>query len=266
MDETAKDSYQQSWQGRERAQKYEQRADLVLPKRQEMLSLIVQLIPFGRDEPLRVLDLGTGTGVPAQRVLQDFPRANVIGVDKSAEMMEIGCAKLAEYGDRARFVQADLEDPTWNNGLPDKFEAIVSALAFNLLTDEAKQRLFAQCYEMLEPHGCLVFSDRLRAADEAVDRFYLDQWMNFIVRRTREMLGKEVTLETVTARQRSLDEAAGVKSATLEDILTWLRQAGFVQVECYWKYFQWAVFGASKPGRSPTSAGRGPWHICWPRN
>ena len=99
---------------------------------------------------------------------------------------------------------------------------------------------------MLELRGCLVFSDRLRAADEAVDRFYLDQWMDFIVRQTREVLGKEVTLETATARQRSLDEAAGVKSATLEDILAWLKQAGFMQVECHWKYFQWAVFGASK--------------------
>jgi tRNA (cmo5U34)-methyltransferase len=246
LNKVAKDSYQQSWEGRKRAQKYEQRADLVLPKRQEMLSLIVQLIPFEQDEPVRVLDLGTGTGVPAQRVLQDFPRANVICVDKSAEMMEIGCAKLDEYGDRVRFVQADLEDPSWNNDLPDKFDAIISALAFNLLTDRAKQRLFAQCYEMLEPRGCLVFSDRLRAAEETVDRFYLYQWMNFIVRQTKEVLGKEVTLETVTARQRSLDEAAGVKSATLEDILAWLKQAGFAQVECYWKYFQWAVFGGSK--------------------
>ena len=246
MNEKAKDSYQQSWQGRERAQKYEHRADLVLPKRQEMLSLIVQLIPFERDEPLRVLDLGTGTGVPAQRVLQDFPKANVICLDKSAEMMEIGCAKLAEHGDRVRFVQADLEDLAWNNGLPERFDAIVSALAFNLLTHGAKQRLFAQCYEMLELHGCLVFSDRLRAADEAVDRFYLDQWMNFIVCQTQEVLSKEVTLETVTTRQRSLDKSAGVKSATLEDTLAWLKQAGFAQVECYWKYFQWAVFSASK--------------------
>jgi tRNA (cmo5U34)-methyltransferase len=247
LNEAAKDSYQQSWEGRKRAQKYEQRADLVLPKRQEILSLIVRLIPFGRSEPLRVLDLGTGTGVPAQRILQDFPQANVICVDKSAEMMEIGCAKLAEYNDRVSFVQADLEDPAWNNDLPKKkFDAIVSALALNLLTDGAKQRLFAQCYEMLEPHGCLVFSDRLRAADEAVDRFYLDQWMDFIVRQTREVLGKEVTLETVMVRQRSLDEAAGVQSATLEDILAWLKQAGFAQVECYWKYFQWGVFGASK--------------------
>jgi tRNA (cmo5U34)-methyltransferase len=246
LNEEAKDSYQQSWQGRERAQKYEQRADLVLPKRQEMLSLIVQLIPFERDEPSQVLDLGAGTGVPAQKVLQDFPKANVICVDKSAEMMEIGCAKLAEYGDRVKFVQADLEDPTWNNGLPDEFAIIVSALAFNLLTDKAKQRLFGQCYEMLKPYGCLVFSDRLRAADEAVDRFYLDQWMNFIVHQTREVLGKDVTLETVTARQRLLDEAAGVKCATLEDTLAWLKQAGFAQVECYWKYSQWAVFGASK--------------------
>jgi tRNA (cmo5U34)-methyltransferase len=246
LSKVAKDSYQQSWQGRERAEKYEQRADLVLPKRQEMLSLIAQLIPFQRDKPLRILDLGTGTGVPTQRVLQDFPKASVVCVDKSAEMLEIGCAKLAEYGDRVRFVQADLEDPTWNKGLPETFDAIVSALAFNLLTDGAKQRLFAQCYEMLEPRGCLVFSDRLRAADEAVDRFYLDQWMDFIVRQAREVLGKEVMLETVTARQRSLDEAAGIKSATLEDILAWLKQAGFAQVECYWKHFQWAVFGASK--------------------
>jgi hypothetical protein len=43
-----------------------------------------------------------------------------------------------------------------------------------------------------------------------------------------------------------LDEAAGVEPATLEDILAWLKQASFAQVECYWKYFQWAVFGAFK--------------------
>jgi hypothetical protein len=102
---------------------------------------------------------------------------------------------------------------------------------------------------MLNPHGCLVLSDRLRANDEAIERLYLNQWMDFIVRQTREVLGKEVTLETVTARQRSLDEAAGVKSATLEDILAWLKQAGFVQVECYWKYFQWAIFGASRASK-----------------
>jgi SAM-dependent methyltransferase len=161
-------------------------------------------------------------------------------------MMEIGCAKLAEYDARVRFVQADLEDPTWNKDLPDKFDAIVSALAFNLLTDGSKQRLFAQCYEMLKPCGRFVFSDRLRAADEAVDRLYLNQWMRFIVRQTREVLGKKVALETVTDRQLSLDQAAGVNSATLEDILAWLKQAGFAHVECYWKYFQWAVFGAFK--------------------
>jgi hypothetical protein len=67
--------------------------------------------------------------------------------------------------------------------------------------------------------------------------------MQHIVRRTKEVLGKDVALATVRERQRSMDQAAELKCATLEQNMDWLREAGFAAIECYWKNRQWAVFG-----------------------
>lgn len=238
--------YQQSYQGHERAQHYARRADLVIPRRQEILSLIVELLPFGHDDAIRVLDLGSGIGAPAEQVLQHFPRATVLCVDRSSEMLAICQDNLSEYGGRVAFLEADLAQPAWNASLSRPFDAIVSSLTLNLVPHEAKQRLYTQCHEMIRPGGWLVLSDRIRGSSDAVDRLYFDHWMHFIVRQAREVLGKEVPLATVIERQRSMDEAAGVKPATLRDHLRWMEEAGFADVDCPWKYYHLAVLTGRK--------------------
>lgn len=40
--------------------------------------------------PVRILDMGTGTGATAQRVLSAHPEAELVGIDESAEMLG-GC-------------------------------------------------------------------------------------------------------------------------------------------------------------------------------
>ncbi|WP_293285490.1 methyltransferase domain-containing protein [Microcoleus sp. PH2017_40_RAT_O_B] len=44
-----------------------------------------------------ILDLGCGTGVLIQRLLQVSPEAEVFGVDTCAEMLEIAKQKLPEF-------------------------------------------------------------------------------------------------------------------------------------------------------------------------
>src|SRR5512137_2311723 len=100
--------YTQSFEGRERAQHWDSRADLVIPRRHEFMEMMLSVMVIADDrDDLRVIDLGAGTGVLADKILQRWPRASVVCADKSAEMIEIGSAKFG--GDsRVLWLQRDL--------------------------------------------------------------------------------------------------------------------------------------------------------------
>ena len=102
----------------------------------------------------RILDLGSGTGETARRVLAKHPRARVVLVDASAEMLEAAREVLAE--DRVeQVIVSRLED-----ALPDgPFDLVVSALAIHHLESNDKRLLFRRIAEALEPNGRFVLAD-----------------------------------------------------------------------------------------------------------
>lgn len=76
-----------------------------------------------RAAPLRLLDLGTGTGCLLLSLLHELPQASGIGVDFSAAALAVACANAASLGlaDRAAFRRA-----RWGEGLDERFDLIVS--------------------------------------------------------------------------------------------------------------------------------------------
>jgi tRNA (cmo5U34)-methyltransferase len=98
-----------------------------------------------------ILDLGSGTGVTATRVLARHPGAALLGVDSNPEMLIH--AKRAVPS--ATFLEAHLEDP-----LPTgPFDVVVSAFAIHHLPSTAKADLFERVAAVLGAHGCFVFCD-----------------------------------------------------------------------------------------------------------
>ncbi|MCB0830603.1 MAG: class I SAM-dependent methyltransferase [Solirubrobacterales bacterium] len=94
----------------------------------------VAAVPFG---PARVLELGTGTGETASRLLGRFPDARVTGLDSDADML----FKAREIVDEVSL--ARMEDP-----LPDgPWDLVLSVLSVHRLTDEQKQTLFRRVRE-----------------------------------------------------------------------------------------------------------------------
>jgi len=51
-----------------------------------------------RGHPARVLDVATGTGYAARRLKQQYPQAEVIGVDAAADMVDIARSHAEEEG------------------------------------------------------------------------------------------------------------------------------------------------------------------------
>ncbi|WP_430541501.1 class I SAM-dependent methyltransferase [Streptomyces malaysiensis] len=66
----------------------------------------------GREEST-ALDAACGPGSLTQRILDTCPRARVIALDTDPVQPAIGSAALMQYGDRLRWLDADLRDPSW---------------------------------------------------------------------------------------------------------------------------------------------------------
>lgn len=174
----------------------------------------------------RLTDLGTGDGHTIALVRTRHRNAHATGIDFSEPMLERAARRFA--GDRrVRLLEHDLAEPLPPLGACD---AVVSALAIHHLEHDRKRALFAEAHALLRDGG--VFANLDLVASASVARH----------ERFRRAIG----------RQR--DDPAD-RLADIQDQLDWLRAAGFVAVECQFKWLELAlIVGERAPPESPASA------------
>jgi tRNA (cmo5U34)-methyltransferase len=100
-----------------------------------------------------ILELGTGTGETAQRVLRANPDARLLGIDASEDMLARARSVLG--ADRAVLRVGRLEDPL----PPGPFDVVVSVLAVHHLDGSGKADLFGRVAAVLAPTGRFVLGD-----------------------------------------------------------------------------------------------------------
>ena len=102
------------WQGNE-VTGYERKQRLLVPRKDELLDTIVENIPFDIRSPIRVLDLGTGQGALAERVLHRFENAHVTALDASGEMLNVLEKRLKGQEKRLTIVEGDFNTENWHS-------------------------------------------------------------------------------------------------------------------------------------------------------
>jgi tRNA (cmo5U34)-methyltransferase len=173
----------------------------------------------------RVLDIGAGTGLLSAYVRSVLPDAQLTLLDAAPAMLAQARESLGDHN--TRYVEGDLEEP-----LPQgPWDAVVSALAIHHLGDAGKRDLFARVRAALRPGGVFVNAEQVAGPTPRLSELY-GSWHE---RRARGAGSDDAEWQGALERM-SHDRLAGVG-----DQLTWLRQAGFAEVDCLFKEYRFAV-------------------------
>lgn len=206
------------WTDPQRVGDYLARAD-GFPRRLEGEGVLLAHVPC---DVGRVLDLGTGDGRLLAMLQADRPGMHGVGLDFSEVMLDAARERFVGDG-RVEIVEHDLAAPLPAAEL-GRFDAVVSSLAIHHLEHERKRSLYGEAFELLEPGGVLANFEHVAPATERLHLAFF------------EAIG--VPIEDEDPSDRTLD---------VESQLRWLREIGFDDVDCYWKWLELALLIGVKP-------------------
>ena len=225
---------------------YREIADVAVPRREEMVATLVSTVPFTADEPVKILELGSGDGRLAEALLTVFPCATLTALDGSDSMRRETARRLALFGARARVAAFDVAALDWWDRMFG-VDLIVSSLCLHHLNDARKQYLYKAAAERLSPSGALLVADLVDPQHPAARRLAADEWDAQATQQADALGAPEMFQRFVEARWNHFrfPDTADQPSALFHH-LVWLRHAGFAAVDCFWLNAGHAVFGGFK--------------------
>ena len=183
-----------------------------IPHRDIAERMLLEALP---DRVERILDLGTGDGRMLALVLSSHPDAHGVGIDSSEPML----ARARERFQGNPAVDLDLHDLEQPLDATRPFDVVLSGLAIHHLADDRKAALFAEIHTTLAADGVFINLDLVASDTDALhERFHC------AIGRTHE------------------DPAD--QPATLCSQLEWLRNTGFAEVDCHFKWLELALIVA----------------------
>ena len=227
----------------DRVAQYDAKMNLMHPNRTKMAEIVCAMLPFETHAAVRVLDLGTGTGFLSAQVLQTFPRAQVIAVDGAAAMMQQARARLREKAQALTWKICTFQELAQTTADLPRLDAVVSSFALHHLSAEQKLELYRALREKIQPGGWLINADIVAMPETEIEARYQRLRCLGIQQRARQQLGEERTLEDIAASLTKLEQEDGDQPLALASDLQLLREAGFHEVDCFWKETREAVWG-----------------------
>ncbi|HTU88158.1 MAG TPA: class I SAM-dependent methyltransferase [Solirubrobacteraceae bacterium] len=203
------------------ARGYDAQIRRFIPYYDDMLAtgveVLAALAPAGGD----VLDLGGGTGALSAAVLEKLPGVRVTVLDVDRDMLGEARRRLSGYGERVAFKEGSFLDP-----LP-RADAVVASLALHHVHDlQAKTELYRAIHDALSPAGVLLNLDAAVSQDTRLNALVFDRW-------AQRMSDHGIT--DSQARGHFAAWSDEDRYFPLEAELGALREAGFDEVECFWR-------------------------------
>ena len=208
-----------------------------IPPYAELIGSVLGYCNMESNAPWSILELGCGTGNLSLSIREMFPQAQLTLVDLSPEMLTQAAAKLKQAG------MPDGQFTLVPNGFmalafePGQFDLVISSMALHHLLDDEKPVLYERIYNWLKPNGifrCVDETLSLPAHAQAKNMTLWEAW-------ARESGATTEDLQVWIDHAERHDHYS-----PLAEHFRWMQQAGFIEVDCYWRKLMWTTFGAEK--------------------
>jgi tRNA (cmo5U34)-methyltransferase len=211
--------------------KYEAQRRQMLPCFDDYYNVPLMALDFPADARLRCVDLGCGTGLFAALFLKKFPNAHFTLIDLSDKMLAEARERFADHPE-FEYQQADFTSLSLKGG----YDVIISGIAIHHIPGPEKARLYKKICAALKPGGIFVNSDQIQGPTPFIDNLNMRLWKQCI-----ESSGLP-RAEIDAAYERMKFDVP----STVEEQVQWLKEAGFAEADCLYKWLPLATFYAKK--------------------
>ena len=205
----------------------------LIPYYNQMIESLVMAIPFEVNDRIKVIDLGCGTGTISKKVKERFLNAEITCVDLAESMLKMSKEKLKNF-EGISYKQGDFNEFEFE----ENYHVVISSLALHHLeTDEDKKKFYKKIYKALDENGVFYNADVIIGENSYNQELFMEKW--------KEFMAKNVGIDEIENKwiPKYLEED---KPTKINSHKYMLENIGFSDFDVLWKYYNFAVFGATK--------------------
>jgi tRNA (cmo5U34)-methyltransferase len=233
-----------NWAKAEFSRNYLDMADIYIVERRRMFSILRSFMShfLSSSDKKSLLDLGCGDGILTEELLKVDGSLSVTLLDGSGDMLAKARQRLGKFGD-FRYVRASFQELLENDILAERYAFAVSSMAIHHLTLSEKIMLFKKIHGLLKDGGYFVNIDVVLPPTEVLDEWYMKLWQEWMEDKKAALGVEDESGINIVDRYKDLEEN---KPDTLEAQLYSLKEIGFREVDCFYKYGIFSVYGGKR--------------------
>lgn len=210
-----------------------------VPFYKECQQMVIDLALHFVQKDSAVYDLGCSTGTLLKHLVKAIPkskRIHFVGLDNSEAMLKKARGKLKSHLTRCDLVEADLEG---DFELADA-SVVIMNYTLQFLPPRRRAAMLNKIYKGLRPGGGLILIEKVQGESDGLNDLFIDEYHAY-----KQSQGYS-KLEIAKKREALEKVLIPLKPGKNRDLLI---EAGFRQVDIFFKWFNFAGFVAIKPGK-----------------
>lgn len=218
--------------------------DIILIERKRCVKLLKDIIKYSfGDKKLKILDFGCGDGDITKQLYKEFPTNKYYLLDGSEVMLEKAKENLKDI--QATYIEKTFEDYVDTDVKNFQFDVVFSSMAIHHLDFLYKNAVCSKIFEQLKFDGLFINIDMIQPPSRKIEEIEFQMWRDWMNEElVRQGFDKDIGVhDELPEAYRNKSEN---KPSKLEVQLDMLKNAGFRDVECFFKYGPFAIMGGFK--------------------
>ncbi|HLO52612.1 MAG TPA: class I SAM-dependent methyltransferase [Kamptonema sp.] len=219
-----------------------------IPLASDQIEIMIRIIQQAKPQIENFLDIGCGDGILGRAILTKYPEAKGVFLDFSETMIQSAQNKDYPCLDRLIFLTQDFGKPEWIEAIKYQapFDVIVSGFSIHHQPDTRKKELYQEIYQLLKPGGFFLNLEHVSSPTQWVENLFDDLFVDSLYTFHKSQ-GTNQTREEIDKQYYSRGDKIANILAPVELQCNWLIELGFINVDCFFKVFEIALFGGMRP-------------------